>query len=126
MSFKMSFKYLLNHVPHKTFNAFCFHQILAINTMCYLNHLKQCKLSATRFLNYSNQNFNSTLGFTTLVQQNSNNAIYLLNYQVPSAHHIIYLGTFSSTLICHPVFIFFLKINIDNCQIQPFHKIHNH
>ena len=47
--------------------------------MCYLNYLKQCKLSATPFLYYSNQNFNTTLGFTMLVQQNANNAIYLLN-----------------------------------------------
>ena len=45
---------------------------------------------------------------------------------LPSAHHIIYLGTFSSTLICHLVFIFFLEINIDNRQIHPFLKIHNH
>ena len=44
----------------------------------------------------------------------------------PSAHHIIYLGTFSSTLIRHPVFIFLLEISIDNRQIQPFSKIHNH
>ena len=32
----------------------------------------------------------------------------------PSAHHIIYLGTFSSTLIRHPVFIFLLEISINN------------
>ena len=44
----------------------------------------------------------------------------------PSAHHIIYLGTFSSTLIHHPVFIFLLEISIDNRQIYPFPKIHNH
>ena len=48
--------------------------------MCYLNHFKQCKLSAKRFLNYSNHKFNSTLGFTTHVNQNANNAIYLLNH----------------------------------------------
>ena len=35
----------------------------------------------------------------------------------PSAHHIIYLGTFTTTFIRHPVFIFFLEISVDNCQI---------
>ena len=31
----------------------------------------------------------------------------------PSALHIIYLGTFSATFICHPVFIFLLKISVE-------------
>ena len=44
----------------------------------------------------------------------------------PSAHHIIYLGTFSSTLVRHPEFIFLLEISIDNRQIHLFSKIHNH
>ena len=44
----------------------------------------------------------------------------------PSAHHIIYLGTFSATCISHHAFIFILEISIDNCQIHPFPKIHNH
>ena len=44
----------------------------------------------------------------------------------PSAHHIIYLVTFSSTLIRHPVFIFLLEISIDNRQIHSFPKIRNH
>ena len=44
----------------------------------------------------------------------------------PSAHHIIYLDTFSATFIHHPVFIFLLEISIDNYQIHPFPKIHNH
>ena len=44
----------------------------------------------------------------------------------PSAHHIIYLGTFSTTFIHHLKFIFLLEISIDNCQIHPFPKIHNH
>ena len=44
----------------------------------------------------------------------------------PSAHHIIYLGTFSSTFIRHSVFIFLLKISIDNRQIHPFPKDNNH
>ena len=43
-----------------------------------------------------------------------------------SAHHIIYLGTFSATFIRHPVFIFLLEINVDNRQIHPFPKIHYH
>ena len=42
----------------------------------------------------------------------------------PSAHHIIYLGTFSVTFIHHPVFVFFLEINFDNRQIHPLRKIH--
>ena len=44
----------------------------------------------------------------------------------PSAHHIIYLGTFSSTFIRHPVLIFLLEISVDNRQIHPFSEIHNH
>ena len=44
----------------------------------------------------------------------------------PSAHRIIYLGTFSATVICHPVFILFLEKRIDNRQIHSFPKIHNH
>ena len=40
-------------------------------------------------------------------------------FQVPPfAHYIIYLGAFSATFICHPVFIFLLSV--DNHQIPPF------
>ena len=47
--------------------------------------------------------------------------------QVPfSVHHIIYLGTFSSTFIRHPVLIFLLEMSIENRQIHSFSKIHNH
>ena len=48
--------------------------------MCYLNQVKQCKRSAKLFLDYSNQNFNSTLCFSTHVKQNANNNQYLLNH----------------------------------------------
>ena len=43
----------------------------------------------------------------------------------PSAHHIIYLVTFSATFIPPLVFVF-LEISVDNRQIHPFCKIHNH
>ena len=43
-----------------------------------------------------------------------------------AAHDIIYLGTFYVTFIRHHVFVFLLKINVDNHQIHPFCKIHNH
>ena len=45
---------------------------------------------------------------------------------LPFAHHITYLGTFSTTFICYPVFVFFLEISVDNRQIYPLGKIHNH
>ena len=48
--------------------------------MCYLNHVKQCKLSTKLILKYSNQNFNNNLVFRTHVEQNENNAMYLLNH----------------------------------------------
>ena len=40
----------------------------------------------------------------------------------PSAHHIVYLGTF----IRHPVFVFLLEISVNNRQIYPLRKIPNH
>ena len=44
-------------------------------------------------------------------------------FQVPpSAHHIIYLGTFFATFICHSVFVFLLEISVDNCQTILFTK----
>ena len=36
----------------------------------------------------------------------------------PSAHHIIYLCTFFTTFIRHLLFVFFLKISVDNRQIH--------
>ena len=44
----------------------------------------------------------------------------------PSSHYMIYLGTFSATFIRNVVFIFLLKISIDNRPIHRFPKIHNH
>ena len=44
----------------------------------------------------------------------------------PSAHHIIYLGTFSATFVHYPVLFFLLEISVDNRQIHPFRKIYNH
>ena len=43
----------------------------------------------------------------------------------PSAHQIIFLGTFSVTFIGHPVFVFLLEISVDNRQIHSLGKIHN-
>ena len=44
----------------------------------------------------------------------------------PSAHHIIYLITFSATFIRHPVFVLLLEISVDNGQIHLLCKIFNH
>ena len=70
--------YLLNHVIHKTINEFCLNQFKhnAINAMLF----ESCKPKVKIFLNYSKHNSNSTLGFTTHINQNENSAMYILNH----------------------------------------------
>ena len=74
--------YLLNHLTHKTINAFCFIECKhsALSAMNYLSQVKHCKPRTMLYLKYIKHNKNSILCFTTHIKQNKNTKMYLLNH----------------------------------------------
>ena len=53
--------YVLNHLIHKTINAFCFNQSKhsALSAMCYFNQIKHCKTITMLHMNYIKHNSTS-------------------------------------------------------------------
>ena len=63
--------YFLNHLTHKTINAFCFIKCKhsALSVICYLNQVKQCRISAMFCLSYAKANTTGVMCFTMHVKQ---------------------------------------------------------
>ena len=61
--------HFLNHLTHKTINAFCFIKHSALSVICYLNQVKHYRISAMFCLSYAKANTTDTMCFTMHVKQ---------------------------------------------------------